>query len=570
MELVAGKPRQRAWKPKARSGCKTCKIRRIKCDEQKPHCTRCTSTGRTCDGYDSNFRSPKPITSSPAEAQNLLSSFCSGSTPRTLRSHPAVPLPLAPALPFSTTEEKSSFSFFTSHAIPKLRGFLDSPFWQREVLQAAHREPAIQHCVIALGAMYRRFHEGSHSHIRESAMAHQHLQFAFLQSNRAIKVLLEKSGAGDSKTSGKDKMTLMTCAILFSSMCCLQGYQKHAVEHLRSGIRMLNEMDDAGETAVTEHAVELESLRTIFVALDAQIRAIMPSAQSRSWVKKPKVKSGGQALEACKKLSMASLQGVLRHMECLLSHIHAFNQKTFLRGPGEEEQVGVELRELVERFHAGAVVMKKLWGEAERGSRRDEFTQPLIALELMQCQMEYLLRLPRADIVARFPCLAAFQHAKEPFTTPFDEAALFASIFDLCDQLLVVPGNKSTPVFMTSMGPTAALWFIAIRAPASCQALRRRAVGLMLSHPRREGFWDGMVAGWIADEALSLEQERTRAELNIFSNDAVGDVEVPKHLRIISFWLTYPDDEDRKVRVGFSDAGDLAVGVPGTVKWFTW
>ncbi|KAJ6193747.1 hypothetical protein J3E72DRAFT_442015 [Bipolaris maydis] len=549
MELVvAGKPRQRAWKPKARSGCKTCKIRRVKCDEDKPYCTRCTSTGRTCDGYDSNFRSPKTSASSTPEAQNLLSSFCSGSTLRTLRSHSPLPLPLAPALPLSTTEEKSSFSFFTSHAIPKLRGFLDSPFWQREVLQAAHREPAIQHCIIALGAMYRRFHEGQHSHIRESAMADQHLQFAFLQSNRAIKVLLEKGAASSTKASAKDKMTLMTCAILFSSMCCLQGYQKHAVEHLRSGIRMLNEMDDAGEM-VTEHAVELESLRTIFVALDAQIRAIMPSAQSRSWVKKPK--------------------GVLRHIECLISHIHAFNQKTFLRGAGEEEQVGVELRELVDRFHDGARVMKKLWAEAER-SRHDEFTQPLIALELMQCQMEYLLRLPRADIVARFPCLAAFQHAKEPFKTPFDEAALFANIFHLCDQLLFVPGNKSSPVFMTSMGPTAALWFIAIRAPASCQALRRRAVGLMLSYPRREGFWDGMVAGWIADEALSLEQERTRAKLNISSDDVVGDVEVPEHLRIISFWLTYPDDEDRKVRVGFSDARDLATGVPGVVKWFAW
>lgn len=27
------------------------RIRRVKCDEQKPACLRCTSTGRTCDGY---------------------------------------------------------------------------------------------------------------------------------------------------------------------------------------------------------------------------------------------------------------------------------------------------------------------------------------------------------------------------------------------------------------------------------------------------------------------------------------------------------------------------------------
>ncbi|KAJ9486494.1 hypothetical protein VN97_g6839 [Penicillium thymicola] len=29
----------------------TCKIRRVKCDEEKPHCRRCISTGRQCDGY---------------------------------------------------------------------------------------------------------------------------------------------------------------------------------------------------------------------------------------------------------------------------------------------------------------------------------------------------------------------------------------------------------------------------------------------------------------------------------------------------------------------------------------
>ncbi|KAH4069175.1 hypothetical protein HBH98_012240 [Parastagonospora nodorum] len=53
-----GKVRQRAWKPKNRSGCKTCKIRKVKCDEEKPFCKRCTSTGRTCDGYDVTFRPP--------------------------------------------------------------------------------------------------------------------------------------------------------------------------------------------------------------------------------------------------------------------------------------------------------------------------------------------------------------------------------------------------------------------------------------------------------------------------------------------------------------------------------
>jgi hypothetical protein len=92
----------------------------------------------------------------------------------------------------------------------------------------------------------------------------------------------------------------------------------------------------------------------------------------------------------------------------------------------------------------------------------------------------------------------------------------------------------------------------------------------MLTHPRREGFWDGMLAGQIAEEALKLEQERTRAELGVFDLDTSQDLEVPEHLRIIAFYLTHPEDSDRTVKVEFSDARDIAIGIPGSVKWISW
>jgi hypothetical protein len=35
----------RARKPKVKTGCITCKIRRVKCDETKPECRRCIKFG---------------------------------------------------------------------------------------------------------------------------------------------------------------------------------------------------------------------------------------------------------------------------------------------------------------------------------------------------------------------------------------------------------------------------------------------------------------------------------------------------------------------------------------------
>lgn len=49
--------RQKAWNPKVRTGCKTCKKRKVKCDEQKPVCRRCARAGVKCDGYEAL---PKP------------------------------------------------------------------------------------------------------------------------------------------------------------------------------------------------------------------------------------------------------------------------------------------------------------------------------------------------------------------------------------------------------------------------------------------------------------------------------------------------------------------------------
>lgn len=41
--------RQKRWAPKSRTGCLTCKKRRIKCDEARPACSRCTASGRECE-----------------------------------------------------------------------------------------------------------------------------------------------------------------------------------------------------------------------------------------------------------------------------------------------------------------------------------------------------------------------------------------------------------------------------------------------------------------------------------------------------------------------------------------
>ena len=42
---------ERVIKRRTKTGCQTCRIRRIKCDEGKPECNNCIKSNRKCEGF---------------------------------------------------------------------------------------------------------------------------------------------------------------------------------------------------------------------------------------------------------------------------------------------------------------------------------------------------------------------------------------------------------------------------------------------------------------------------------------------------------------------------------------
>jgi hypothetical protein len=119
------------------------------------------------------------------------------------------------------------------------------------------------------------------------------------------------------------------------------------------------------------------------------------------------------------------------------------------------------------------------------------------------------------------------------------------------------------------MGPLAALWIIATRAPSECMDIRKRAVRVMLSYPRREGFWDGMLAGQVGQEVLRLEQESARRELGLTAA-STGDLIVPKELRIVVVLLRYNQDDHRSATVEHRSVRDMALNRRGSMQYLAW
>lgn len=223
------------------------RIRHVKCDEAKPHCRRCLSTGRTCDGYSSPRRCHSTITHPSADSHALT------------------------ALP-GTPSEQHSFNFFHSHTSPQLRGLFSSPFWSQHVLQASLREEAIWHAAVALGALHGVF--------ADAETGGQ--EFAVRQYIKAISCLTRLG------VERRVDVTLIAC-LLFTCFESLRGHHSPALLHLDNGINLLLELQSdsspkpgvAVPTYPTAPYTPLLALRALLTHLDTQAAQLIPARRKR-------------------------------------------------------------------------------------------------------------------------------------------------------------------------------------------------------------------------------------------------------------------------------------------------
>jgi hypothetical protein len=214
---------------KTKSGCITCKIRRIKCDEAKPACVRCSSTGRKCDGYrQATSTAPRPRSSSPLPVERTDDS-------RAASIRPLTPSPAVEPRSIISQGEHRALDFFHHAVAPAITGGIlpaaDQSFWTHIVLQLGTKEPAVRHAASAIATLYEAF-----STDPESRPEGRDDGFALVQYNASIKALVRFTTA-----SNDQDVVLVVCVLLICAEF-LQGNVSAAIEHCRHGIQMLNSM----------------------------------------------------------------------------------------------------------------------------------------------------------------------------------------------------------------------------------------------------------------------------------------------------------------------------------------
>ncbi|RAL15421.1 Zn(II)2Cys6 transcription factor [Aspergillus homomorphus CBS 101889] len=220
-----GKPsvRKRVTRTKrSRAGCRTCRLRKVKCDETPGTCQRCASSGRICDGYDLH-RLP------PATGRQNIGAVMPRLQP-SIASH---------RFRGMTSDERRCFSYFRNRQIPATLMFFDSALWKRLVLQMAQAESAVYHAMIALSAVHldTEIKEVLVLHPEVSPDSALHL-FALEQLGRSYAQLQLRCSSQDPYML---QVTLVTC-LLYVMLDMIQGQYETAFTHMQSGLRILKDL----------------------------------------------------------------------------------------------------------------------------------------------------------------------------------------------------------------------------------------------------------------------------------------------------------------------------------------
>ncbi|KAF2724908.1 hypothetical protein K431DRAFT_336390 [Polychaeton citri CBS 116435] len=215
-----------APKAKVKSGCKTCKSRKVKCDESRPACNRCISTGRVCEGYGiwgggGNLYSSRPV----KEACMLL------------RQPPSLASLISPS-------GIAYLEWFKCRVAPKIPGSFLSRFWDTLVLQASSDEPAVLHAILALSSVHRIETVKSRGQHKSSALSTEQDLFPVQHYVKAIQYLRSHLAVEDRMSC---RVTLITC-VVFVVLELLRGQFKMSQNHLQKGINILKQMKKAPDT----------------------------------------------------------------------------------------------------------------------------------------------------------------------------------------------------------------------------------------------------------------------------------------------------------------------------------
>ena len=445
--MTAAPKRTRESASKVRTGCTTCKARRVKCDETKPACRRCTIAGRKCE-----FRTKQAAP---------------------LREVITVYLPPAQNEPVLFTNNRG-LDFFQHNIAGNLDGQFDSQFWDKLVLQLAQSEPSIRHAVSAISITYQDI-ESSIQHPMGYVKANPEARQALAAATKILSARIQ--------AHPNSKMVPLVCCLLFACIEFLMGNVESSMLHVQCGSNIVATRHCNGNVAtnvfssndfksIEDHIVPIFSRLNVLCSLAGRIvpQIYTPTAEEDS----PHEDLADSRIRLVNIINVS-----LRFINQAITKAGSFsvNVNDIIEQIKLQSRLDTwrnQLDRLIERTQT-----------VDKAARQDAVNLLLVQYKVIYIWMRV--------------CITAGEMATDSYFDDFEELVCYA-------EKLARPGVEMAKPQLLSFE-------IQLLAPMYDTALkcrhpviRRRALNLLQSVPRREGIWNARHAYVTARQVIELEE----------------------------------------------------------------
>ncbi|KAH6696759.1 hypothetical protein BKA61DRAFT_248791 [Leptodontidium sp. MPI-SDFR-AT-0119] len=492
--------------------------RRIKCDEEKPICKRCEKANRPCKYLPTQKKAP------PQRITRKILPLTLASAGSGTRDEFSLRL-FVPPLPSPRSEDEHRyFRVFESRTASELTGYFESDVWNRLILQACHRESYVWHAVVAIGALHKSLNMSQlwknqcPTVEKPDDDGSMHHLFALQQYGKSLQLMKGIPGEG-AESRFQNSLIASLLTVCFESYL---GNQEIALTQIRTGVDILFKWpfkckvqdDDLSTIKLMskDYTFLDEDLVSTFILLDFQAMAFEDGHTGRFLSKKyPDIPPRFETIKEAR----VYLDVIVRRVQQWHSTVQTQRYPYIATLDADEcsdlntsREVALELdcyfQTMSEWYHAFKPIFNA--SQTKRGCR-----EYLGATVLMA-----------RYIPSRF--LFSPAEADETYSDIYlpECSTLVGLLEDVLDHDPNIRPGQATFVFGSHC--VLALFVVSLRCRDP--EVRRRAISLLVKHPRREGLWDSLMAATVASWVMFEEEKGMvggfvpeSARLRIVKND---------------------------------------------------
>ncbi|EED15846.1 conserved hypothetical protein [Talaromyces stipitatus ATCC 10500] len=498
-------------KSKVRTGCRTCKIRKVKCDEKYPVCHRCSSTGRICDGYGVWGGGGNQTHRDSRDRAIIASTSSSSNEP----CNTVLPRPGYVSFFVASREDKECFHWFACRTSVKLKGSFDSEFWSKLILQASINELAVRHAVLAVSYVHRRGSLDVMDTRLKKETTGQVDQVPLRYFARSINHLQHHLSAN---TQASLRIVLITCIIL-TTLDLLRGHFETARIHVKNGVYLVRKLRSFSNRDDRLHSTRVAEstdswIAEAFMRLHGQVEVhnIMKRVTCEPLLPSP------SPIPSIQKFF--SVKEAWNHLDKILEQIIHLNNRVLesetecqaLRSPppllrADQQQIQTALSSWLKAYKSlSSPLIQRYISPWEK-----KFSGLLLLHHQTLTIMTDVCLSPRNEMV--------FDAHTDSFLRLINHAV------DLWNYTLstnphrpkLPPGqflNMSNSI--TDKGWITALYYTAVKC--RIHRIRLQAVRFLQSSHHREGFWDSSIMAAVARKVMEIEERDYYQDINPLDN----------------------------------------------------